>query len=77
MTLNPYANYPSTRSYVLKLHRDATPEHGQIVGRLENMASGRCFDFSSGEQLLVCLARDAAASGIDLQISTSGDETGD
>ena len=76
MTLNPYANYPSTRSYVLKLHRDAAPQHGQIVGRLENMASGHCFEFSTGEQLLACLARDGAASGIDEQASTTPDQTG-
>jgi len=65
MTLNSHVNYPSTRSYVLKLHHDATPQHGQIVGRLENMASGHCFDFSTGEQLLACLARDAAESSAD------------
>jgi hypothetical protein len=62
MTLNSHVNYPSIRSYVLKLRHDATPQHGQIVGRLENMASGHCFDFSTGEQLLACLARDAAES---------------
>jgi len=63
MTLNPHTSYPSTRSYVLKLHRDANLERGQISGRLENMASGCCFDFSTGEQLLACLARDAAGRG--------------
>ena len=77
MTLNPYASYPSTRSYVLKLHRDAAPQHGQIAGRLENMASGHCFDFSTGEQLLACLVRDAVAGGIDdEQTSTTPDQRG-
>jgi hypothetical protein len=41
MTLNPHTNYPSTRSYVLKLHRDAVPERWTDRGRLENMASAR------------------------------------
>ena len=59
MTLNPVASYPSARSYVLKLHRDANLERGQIVGRLENMASGGCFEFRSGEELLACLTRDS------------------
>ena len=61
MTLNPVASYPSARSYVLKLHRDANLERGQIVGRLENMASGDCFEFHSGEELLACLTRDSGA----------------
>jgi hypothetical protein len=58
MTLNPNAKYPSTRSYVLKLHRDAGPQRPLLAGRLENMASGHCFEFGSGEQLLACLAAD-------------------
>jgi hypothetical protein len=61
MILSSQTNYPSTRSYVLKLHRDATPQGGQIVGRLENMASGHHFYFRTGDELLACLARDAAA----------------
>jgi len=68
MTLNSHANYPSTRSYVLKLHRDANLERGQITGRLENMASGCCFDFATGEQLLACLAQDTGASAAGPQI---------
>jgi len=63
MTLNSHANYPSTRSYVLKVHRDATPQSGHIAGRLESMTSGHCFEFSTGEQLLACLTRDVAANG--------------
>ena len=33
----------------------------KIVGRLENMASGDCFEFHSGEELLACLTRDSGA----------------
>jgi len=30
MTLDPHSKYPSTRSYVLKLHRDSLPQRGEI-----------------------------------------------
>ena len=71
MTLNPQANYPGFRSYVLKLHRDAVPQRGLIVGRLENMASGVSFEFHSGEQLLACLLRDDLARGSEASSSTA------
>lgn len=58
MTLDPQSKYPSTRSYVLKLHRDALPQRGALAGRLENMATGRHCEFASGEQLLALLASD-------------------
>ena len=67
MTLNPHPHFPSTRSYVLKLHRDAMPQLGQVAGRLENLASGHCFEFSTAEQLLACLAQDALVSGAEPQ----------
>jgi hypothetical protein len=60
MTLHSVTNHPSARSYVLKLHRDANPELGQITGRLENLATGRCRDFGTGAELLACLVEDAA-----------------
>jgi hypothetical protein len=62
MTLDLAPHYPSSLSYVLKLHRDAAPGRGQICGRLENIASGRSFRFASVEELLNGLARDAADS---------------
>ena len=58
MTLNSHTTYPSARSYVLKLHRDAVPGHGHIFGRLENLSTGKHFDFSTGEELLARLADD-------------------
>ena len=61
MTLNPRPQYPSTRSYVLKLHRDAAPERGALAGRLENLTTGQSFEFSSAQELVTCLMRDAAA----------------
>lgn len=59
MTLDPHAIHPSSRSYVLKLHRDARPEEGLVFGRLESMSSGHCYAFANGAELLRCLALDA------------------
>ncbi|MCW5635160.1 MAG: hypothetical protein KIT17_17625 [Rubrivivax sp.] len=61
MTLNPQPTYPSQRSYVLKLHRDARPQDGLLRGRLEHIASGEGFDFADAAGLLAALARHAAA----------------
>ena len=58
MTLNPNTKHPSARSYVLKLRFDAAPSPGELAGRLENMASGRHFDFTCGEELLAALVDD-------------------
>ncbi|OUL99490.1 hypothetical protein [Variovorax sp. JS1663] len=63
MTLDQHPHYPSSLSYVLKLHRDAAPGRGQLCGRLENIASGHSFRFASVEELLAGLARDAAGGG--------------
>jgi hypothetical protein len=56
VTLDRHSRYSIARSYVLKLHRDARPDHAKIIGRLEHMASGRRHDFCSWEELLACLA---------------------
>jgi len=60
MTLHSLSNYPSARTYVLKLHRDAAPAQWHLVGRLEHIASGDHFDFSNGEDLLAWLVQRAA-----------------
>jgi hypothetical protein len=60
MSLSAQASHPSRRSYVLKLHRDAAPASGLVFGRLENIATGHCFVFSSVAELLRCLASDSA-----------------
>ena len=60
MTLNSHTNFPNTRSYVLKLHRDADGARGQLCGRLESMSSCAHFDFTSGEELLACLVHHLA-----------------
>jgi hypothetical protein len=61
MNLRSTPNFPSTRCYVLKLHRDATPADGRLQGRLEHIASGEHVDFTSGDDLLNWVARHAAA----------------
>ena len=58
MTLDPLASHPSSRSYVLKLHRDARPQEGLVFGRLESMTSGRKFAFANANELLRCLVLD-------------------
>lgn len=61
MVLNTHASYPHDQTYVLKLHRDAAPQQGRFVGRLEHVASGRQLSFDSAEELIACLARVAGA----------------
>ena len=60
MILSVHPSYPNARAYVLKLHRDARPGLGRVMGRLENVTTGEQFVFANGEELLACLARDAA-----------------
>ncbi len=62
MILATCPNYPNARAYVLKLHRDARPASGKLVGRLENVTTGEQFAFANAEELLACLARDAGGS---------------
>jgi hypothetical protein len=57
MVLQKHPSYPAARSFVLKLHRDAEPDRGRLIGRLESVLSAEQFEFSSGEELLACLAR--------------------
>jgi hypothetical protein len=60
MTLNTEAKYPSRRAYVLKVRSDA--KRGALVGRLENLVTGRQRDFASGLELLESLTSDLEAS---------------
>jgi len=47
--------YPQAWTYVLKLHREAAPAEGRIIGRLEHLASGRRLHFTSAAELIACL----------------------
>ena len=60
MTLNPHPTYPASGGYVLKLHRDARPESGALMGRIEHIASGDSSEFAGGEELLAWLSRHAS-----------------
>jgi len=58
--------YPQSRAYVLKLHCDAAPAEGRLNGLIENIATGKRFVFSSAEELIATLVRDA----VDLRTQT-------
>ena len=60
MILSTHPSYPNALAYVLKLHRDARPGIGRVMGRLENVATGEQFVFANADELLACLARDSA-----------------
>ncbi|HTU65775.1 MAG TPA: hypothetical protein VMF52_07490 [Steroidobacteraceae bacterium] len=64
MILAAHPSYPTSRAYVLKLHRDARPAAGKFVGRVENVTTGEQFAFDSVEELLALLARDVAGNPI-------------
>ena len=60
MTLNPLPSHPSDGCYVVKLHRDARPQQGELRGRLEHIVSGDCVEFASAQALLAALVHLAA-----------------
>jgi hypothetical protein len=60
MILKTHASYPQAQSFVLKVHRDAAPADGKLIGRLEHVASGKQFDFNTAEELIACLVRSVA-----------------
>lgn len=60
MVLNTHPIYPSAGRYVLRLHRDARPQGGGLVGRIEHVTSGDSCDFASSEELLAWLERRAS-----------------
>ena len=61
MTLRADSKYPSRRTYVMKLHNDATPD--ALCGRLENLVTCQQSDFTSARELFDLIARDVASSG--------------
>lgn len=60
MSLNPESKYPSRRTYVVKIRSDAAP--GALVGRLENLVTGRQREFSSAEELLESIGSDLTSA---------------
>lgn len=57
MTLNPHPIHPAAGAYVLRLHRDARPADGPLMGRIQHVASGDWADFASSSELHDWLAR--------------------
>jgi hypothetical protein len=52
MTLNSQPIYPVASGYVLRLHRDAQPAEGFLMGRIQHVSSGDWADFANGTELL-------------------------
>ena len=72
MTLNPESKYPSRRTYVLKVRGDAKPD--ALVGRLENIVTGRQRDFASGQELVESIATDLQANTSAPSVDASGSD---
>lgn len=71
MSLNPESKYPSRRSYVVKLRSDAGP--GALMGRLENLVTGRQREFSSAEELLESIGADLASATDEQAVQSDGE----
>lgn len=56
MTLNLESKYPTRRAYVVKVRGDAKP--GALAGRLENLVTGRRYEFRSARELVESIAMD-------------------
>lgn len=65
MILHADPDFPSTRRYVLKLHRAARPARDGIIGRLENMFSGEHVEFTCSDQLVAWLVLDLGLADSD------------
>lgn len=60
MVLSTDSKYPNRRTYVVKLRNDATPD--ALVGRLENLVTGRQGEFGSAHELLHLIVGDVLVS---------------
>jgi hypothetical protein len=56
MVLSTDSKYPNRRAYVVKLRSDATPD--ALIGRLENLVTGRRGEFMSAHELLRLISGD-------------------
>jgi hypothetical protein len=75
MTLRADPKYPRRRTYVVKVHSDATPD--AFCGRLENLVTCQHSEFSSAGHLIDLLAHDISASAAkppDMSTSISAKE---
>ena len=55
--LDPLPTYPTAGAYVVQLHREASPETGVWIGRIEHVATGAHHEFTSGASLLAWLLK--------------------
>ena len=55
MVLNSSASYPQTLTFVVKLRAECATGAQPLAGRIEHVASGEQFQFSSPSELLACL----------------------
>ena len=72
MPLSADPKYPSRRAYIVKFRGDATPH--ALAGRIENLVTGRQLEFTSGDGLLDCIARDLREKSNDLPTNLAGIE---
>jgi hypothetical protein len=57
--LDSLPTYPVTGAYVVQLHREARPERGLWIGRIEHVASGLSHEFEDSASLLAWLLAQA------------------
>jgi hypothetical protein len=57
--LDPLPTYPATSAFVVQLHREARPERGLWIGRIEHVASGASHEFTSRRSLVAWLLAQA------------------
>lgn len=60
MALKREPKYPSRRTYVVKVRRDA--KRDALAGCLENLVTGQTREFASGHELLESIAEDVQAN---------------
>ena len=72
MPLSADPKYPSRRAYVVKFRGDALPN--ALAGRIENLVTGRQLEFTSGYDLLDCIARDLLEPVNEPPVELTGDE---
>jgi hypothetical protein len=60
--LDPLPTYPATAAYVVQLHREARPERGLWIGRIEHVASGASHIFTSRRSLTAWLLVQASSN---------------
>lgn len=61
MMLKADPKYPSRRTYVVKLHSEATRD--ALRGRMENLVTCQQCDFTSARELLELIVRDVDTGG--------------